>query len=534
MERLRIVEEGQERYFDLANRLVTIGRSSKNEISLKDRNTSRRHCNVLQVGDSWFAVDCDSHNGTFVNGVRISKKELVNGDRISIGEVNIFFLSGKENENKAQPVEQAAVADKAAGEKAAAPVDKAVVAAGKGKNGNKAADQEMLFKEDMLDEMEDMIPQRRDDSGKPEKPMAPAVPSKVDEIDKELMEASQKQEALRPAPAKSPVPDEPKIAPPVLPEKEPVKAKESDVAGKNGEQMAKDLNQLRDLYHRFQSQMAFHLIGQEKIGKLLITSLLAGGHCLLQGDNLAAKAIIASRAAKGLNLAFRHIYWNNAYAPETLRKSNVVLLQNVPLELVTSVLCESRLKLVSSGDRSYKLPEPYLMVMNDDGGGDNSLLKALHNFFVFAVPLSPLALQEEISLLEMSTQEVENEKSLVSPQEFQNFQRLVETIKISRSCLEYIGRLMRATRPEEEDAPSFVKEKVSKGVNPTVGVWIVKGAQATAALHGREAVSAKDIQGIARYLIPPRLALTPQAIKTGDSGEVIYHSILGKLKEPVE
>jgi MoxR-like ATPase len=540
MERLRIVEEGQERYCDLANRVVTVGRSSKNDISLKDRNTSRRHCNVLQVGDSWFAVDCDSHNGTFVNGVRISKKELVNGDRISIGEVNIYFLTGKD---VAQPGDKKDAAEPPSVPNAAA-LDK------KGQGNDKAEEilvQEKRIGQEKMEELSSLSPMKDITPNKEDVPLPAPVLSKVDEIDKELMEASQKMAAVSPeplgfqarpaSPAKQADMDmdmENPMAAPVVAEKEIAHEKEREKMSKSGLHLTKELNQLRDLYHRFQSQMAFHLIGQEKIGKLLITALLAGGHCLIQGDNLAVKAIIANRAAKGLNLAFRHIYWNASYAQETLRKANIILLQNAPVELAASVMCESRLKLVSSGDRSYRLPEPYLLVLNEDSTDGTTLSKSLENFFVFSVPLASLALQEEISLLEMSAQEGENERTLLSPQEFQNFQRLVDSIKISRACLEYIGRIIRLTRPAEEDALPLVKEKINKGCHPIVGIWIIKGAQATAALHGREAVSAKDIQAIARYLIPSRLLLSMQALQSGDTGETIYHAILSKLKEPVE
>ena len=75
----------------------------KNDITLKDRNASRRHCNIIQVGDSWFVVDCDSHNGTYVNEEKITKKELDDGDKIMVGAIEIYFLVAKEGEEFKMP-----------------------------------------------------------------------------------------------------------------------------------------------------------------------------------------------------------------------------------------------------------------------------------------------------------------------------------------------------------------------------------------------------------------------------------------------
>ena len=68
---------------------VTIGRSLANEVSVDDLRLSRRHCR-LELGEQGLtAEDMNSANGTFVNGVRVRKVPLKDGDTLQIGNRDV-------------------------------------------------------------------------------------------------------------------------------------------------------------------------------------------------------------------------------------------------------------------------------------------------------------------------------------------------------------------------------------------------------------------------------------------------------------
>jgi pSer/pThr/pTyr-binding forkhead associated (FHA) protein len=69
----------------------TIGRRSANDLSIVEQAVSRRHCRVDFDGEFYWLVDCDSHNGTWVNGDRIRKCMLHDGDEIRVGHVHMVF-----------------------------------------------------------------------------------------------------------------------------------------------------------------------------------------------------------------------------------------------------------------------------------------------------------------------------------------------------------------------------------------------------------------------------------------------------------
>lgn len=70
---------------------VLIGRDQQNDLVLDDRRVSRKHAEIrLRLG-RYTLYDLQSTNGTYVNGRRIAEKVLEDGDRVSIGGLELLF-----------------------------------------------------------------------------------------------------------------------------------------------------------------------------------------------------------------------------------------------------------------------------------------------------------------------------------------------------------------------------------------------------------------------------------------------------------
>src|SRR4051812_37536055 len=72
---------------------MSIGRSSANNIAIADISLSRRHSAVRFENGSYTVRDLESNNGTFVNDVPITQRALTHGDRITIGDSVLLFLT---------------------------------------------------------------------------------------------------------------------------------------------------------------------------------------------------------------------------------------------------------------------------------------------------------------------------------------------------------------------------------------------------------------------------------------------------------
>jgi hypothetical protein len=79
-----------ERYV-LRENVVVLGRLPECDITLVDPNVSRRHAEIQPRGDGFVLVDLGSTNGSRVNGVRITERELRDGDEVSFGNIRLTF-----------------------------------------------------------------------------------------------------------------------------------------------------------------------------------------------------------------------------------------------------------------------------------------------------------------------------------------------------------------------------------------------------------------------------------------------------------
>ena len=70
---------------------IVIGRSRECDLRVTDGNASRRHAEVMQENEGYVVVDLGSTNGTELNGRRITRETLSDGDRITIGATDLIF-----------------------------------------------------------------------------------------------------------------------------------------------------------------------------------------------------------------------------------------------------------------------------------------------------------------------------------------------------------------------------------------------------------------------------------------------------------
>lgn len=70
---------------------LTIGRKPDNDIVLDDQSASGHHARIIQIQSVFFIEDAGSSNGTFANGKKTDRKQLVNGDQITIGQHALLY-----------------------------------------------------------------------------------------------------------------------------------------------------------------------------------------------------------------------------------------------------------------------------------------------------------------------------------------------------------------------------------------------------------------------------------------------------------
>jgi len=78
---------------------LSLGRDTANQIMIGDYAVSRKHCTIVQTSADVYEIsDLESHNGTFVNEVRITRTPIRHGDRIRVGTCEFVFLTGEDKD----------------------------------------------------------------------------------------------------------------------------------------------------------------------------------------------------------------------------------------------------------------------------------------------------------------------------------------------------------------------------------------------------------------------------------------------------
>ncbi len=86
--------------FLLVQERIIIGRGKDCDLVLKDSTVSRKHAELSRIGEDFYVSDLGSRNGVLVNGIRVKKKLLSNGDMLTLGEVSFRFESTQEKPEK--------------------------------------------------------------------------------------------------------------------------------------------------------------------------------------------------------------------------------------------------------------------------------------------------------------------------------------------------------------------------------------------------------------------------------------------------
>ena len=91
---LRTEDSAQKMAYSIEKKGVTsIGRKPGNDIVLRDPSVSGYHAKIRFEDDAYFLYDFATTNGTRVNGKKIYRKRIGDGDTIEIGGIAFVFLS---------------------------------------------------------------------------------------------------------------------------------------------------------------------------------------------------------------------------------------------------------------------------------------------------------------------------------------------------------------------------------------------------------------------------------------------------------
>lgn len=310
-----------------------------------------------------------------------------------------------------------------------------------------------------------------------------------------------------------------------------------------------------------ENELAKVVVGQKAAIKQIFAAIFTRGHCLLEGAPGLAKTLTVSTIAKILDVNFQRIQFTPDLTPSDVTGTtvleedaqgkrtfrfvegpvftNVLLADEInrtPPKTQSSLLQAMQEREVTVAGKTYKLPEPFLVVATQnpiDQEGTYPLPEAQLDRFMFNVKIDYPTLEEEEKILTATTRgETVEPRRLLNVKTLLGMQRLVASVAVGQYVVQYATRLVRATRPNDPSAPDFVRELVDFGAGPRAGQFLINGGKAFAAMDGRFAVSIEDVKAAAIPVLRKRVGANFQAQAEGMTTDKIIEKLLATVPTP--
>ena len=314
-----------------------------------------------------------------------------------------------------------------------------------------------------------------------------------------------------------------------------------------------DLSTLQQKLDAVRQEVKKVIVGQDKVINMLLISILAGGHSLIEGLPGVAKTLTAKLIAKAIQSDFKRIQFTPDLMPSDVTGSTILDLKNnefefrkgpifgniilideinrAPAKTQASLFeCMSERQVTVDG-HTYPLTNPFVVFATQnpiEHEGTYRLPEAQLDRFLFKIDVSYPEYEQELDILkEHHAQKAKNKEDLVQPvlsaDEITHFQHLVKMVYVHEDVLKYIAQVVLQTRSNPN---------LSLGASPRASIAILEAAKAAAALQSRDFVTPEDIKYVASAILGHRIQLTPEKEMEGFSADYIIRQIVDSVEIP--
>jgi MoxR-like ATPase len=191
---------------------------------------------------------------------------------------------------------------------------------------------------------------------------------------------------------------------------------------------------------------------------------------------------------------------------------------------------------VTVAGETMNLPAPFFVLATQnpiEQEGTYPLPEAQLDRFLFDIRVAYPDEQAEVAILRNTTgRESQPLEPVIDAEQTMALQRLVRDVPVADVVLQYAAKLVRATRPDDQNVAPIVKQYVRWGAGPRAGQALILGAKAHALLAGRNAVTPDDVRRVAHPVLRHRVLPNFAAEAEGVSAERIVDDLLRHVPAP--
>lgn len=301
------------------------------------------------------------------------------------------------------------------------------------------------------------------------------------------------------------------------------------------------------------ARIASIIVGQERTVDLVLTSILANGHVLIEGVPGVAKTLLARLTARLIDAGFSRVQFTPDLMPSDVlgttvfnMKTNefdfhrgpvfadIVLVDEInraPAKTQSALFEVMEERQISIDGATYRMGELYTILATQnpvEQEGTYKLPEAQLDRFLMKITMDYPSLEEEVHILERhhgnaALVRLEEVTPVVTRDELLTFRRLMGKVFVDPTLLRYIALIIQQTR---------TSKAVYLGASPRASVALLQASKAYALLQGRDFVTPEDIKFVAPYVLQHRLILTAEAEMEGYSPVKVTQRLIDKVEVP--
>jgi len=299
------------------------------------------------------------------------------------------------------------------------------------------------------------------------------------------------------------------------------------------------------------------VVGQERLLERMLVGLLAKGHLLIEGVPGVAKTLAVETFATVVGGTFARLQFTPDLVPSDLLGTriyragreefdielgpvvkNFVLADEInraPAKVQSALLEVMAERHVSIGGTTFPMPDPFLVMATQnpiESEGVYPLPEAQRDRFLFKLQVGYPTPDEEREIVYRMGVTPPTARQIVPITELSRLQTVASGIFVHHALVDYVVRLVYATRTPTEHGLSDVAGWLSYGASPRASLGIVAAARALALVRGRDFVVPQDVIDVAGDVLRHRLVLSYDALADGIGVDTVLHRFLQAIPLP--
>ncbi|MEX1157931.1 MAG: MoxR family ATPase [Thermomicrobiales bacterium] len=315
------------------------------------------------------------------------------------------------------------------------------------------------------------------------------------------------------------------------------------------------MNELTTIRERFLGEAERAVVGQEETLELLLVSLLAGGHVLLEGVPGTAKTLMAKTLAALLRAEFSRVQFTPDLMPSDIVGTSVFDLQTGSFNLrrgpiFTNVLLADEINRAPAKTQSalleameerqvtlegsrHQLPDLFMVVATQNPieyEGTYPLPEAQIDRFFFKLLVDYGDAEVEQAILaryhrgfDARHLDALNLEPVIDEPSLATLRAGWQAVSVEAGVMAYITSIVRATRQSSD---------VMLGASPRAGIALLLGSKVLAALNGRDYVLPDDVKRLALPVLRHRILLKPEAELEALTPDLVVQRMLAGVEVP--